>query len=94
MRNPVIPAEEEVAVKKVIEALEELKKLLSESREDEVDESVTEDEVKFGNVLSLAEVQKVPVQMEWLSNLKQISQIQYLLMKYSQQIPPYGLFAT
>ena len=28
----------------------------------------SEDEVKFGNVLSLAEVQKVPVQMEWLSN--------------------------
>ena len=27
MRNPVIPAEEEVAVKKVIEALEELKKV-------------------------------------------------------------------
>ena len=30
-----------------IDALEELKKLLSESREDEVDESVTEDEVKY-----------------------------------------------
>ena len=27
MRNPVIPAEEEVAVKKVLEALEELKKV-------------------------------------------------------------------
>ena len=47
MTNPIIPEAEVNAVKKVIEALEELKKLLSESREDEVDESVTEDEVKY-----------------------------------------------
>ena len=32
MRNPVIPAEEEVAVKKVIEALEELKEVHSRTK--------------------------------------------------------------